>query len=116
MSVDLTDPGIAQAYDDIVKLRETNWYYYSIGRNAFNLTSLLINQINRLLLNYGQSRDRLALFATGCGGIDELRERLPVGDDEVFFGFCRDGEDGKNYFTLVAYVPSNVSGVRRGTF
>ena len=34
--------------------------------------------------------------------------------NDIFFGFCREQENGKNYYAIIAYVPESVSGVRRG--
>ncbi|TDL23755.1 hypothetical protein BD410DRAFT_820696 [Rickenella mellea] len=91
MSVDLNDPNITAAYESITKQSSTDW----------------------LLLSYGQTRDRLALFASGEGGIDALRSNIPSDAEDVFFGFCREAENGKNYYVLISYVPEAVSGVRR---
>ena len=60
-------------------------------------------------------RDRLALFASGNGNVDELRASLPRDAEDVFYGFCRVQEnDGKSFLALISYTPNSISGVRRG--
>lgn len=88
MSVDLSAPEIAQAYEQ-VRAKQLDW----------------------LLLTYGQTRDKLSLLATGSGGVEELVQRLP--EDDVYFAFVREEEKDRSYFCLVSYVPESVSGVRR---
>ena len=84
--------------------------------------------IPRLLLSYGQvsflghnapflilslhradqSRDKLSLYASGDGGIQELQQRL---NGDVFFVFLREDRS----FILISFVPEDISGVRRGS-
>lgn len=85
----------------------------------------------RLLLSYGQvirlpsqpigttnhlpqTRDRLSLINSGNGGVETMRVDIMRNMNGIFFGFCREQENGKNYYAIIAYVPESVSGVRRG--
>ncbi|KAH8116314.1 hypothetical protein DFH11DRAFT_1579887 [Phellopilus nigrolimitatus] len=89
MSVDLTDPDVSNAYDDIIKNRGKDW----------------------LLLTYGQTRDKLSLLASGEGDFNTLCRSIPSID--IYFGFCRERDGDKNYFALISFVPNGISGVRR---
>ena len=62
-----------------------------------------------------KTRDRLSLYASGIGGAEGLRNALPPDWEDVFFGFCREEENSRGYYALIAYVPETVSGVRRGS-
>lgn len=62
-----------------------------------------------------KTRDRLSLYASGIGGAEGLRNILPSDWEDVFFGFCREEENSRGYYALIAYVPETVSGVRRGS-
>ncbi|KAF8328364.1 uncharacterized protein EI90DRAFT_1566031 [Cantharellus anzutake] len=85
MSADLSDPNIAAKYQEIISFTSpTNW----------------------LLLSYGQSRDKLSLYASGSGGIEELQRQL---HGDVFFVFLRE----ERSFILISFVPEDISGVRR---
>ncbi|KAF8308325.1 hypothetical protein DL93DRAFT_2171177 [Clavulina sp. PMI_390] len=85
MSADLSDPNIVEKYKDITSFTSpTNW----------------------LLLSYGQSRDKLSLYASGEGGIGELRPKL---QGDVFFALVREDRS----FILISFVPEDISGVRR---
>lgn len=85
MSADLSDPNIAAKYQEIISYTSpTNW----------------------LLLSYGQSRDKLSLYASGSGGIEELQQQL---HGDVFFVFLRE----ERSFILISFVPEDISGVRR---
>lgn len=54
-----------------------------------------------------QSRDKLSLYASGRGGIEELRPHL---QGDVFFALIREDRS----FILISFVPEDISGVRRG--
>ncbi|KAH7105996.1 hypothetical protein BKA62DRAFT_826394 [Auriculariales sp. MPI-PUGE-AT-0066] len=88
MSVDLSAPEIANAYEQ-VRGKQLDW----------------------LLLTYAQTRDKLFLLASGVGGIDALVQALP--DNDVFYGFCREEEKERSYFCLISYVPESVPPVRK---
>lgn len=74
-------------------------------------------QLSEQCLNesHSQTRDKLTLFRSGDGDIDSMRENIPLELEDVYFGFCREREDEKNYYALIAYIPEGVSGVKRGT-
>ena len=54
-----------------------------------------------------KSRDKLSLYASGSGGIEELQQQL---HGDVFFVFLRE----ERSFILISFVPEDISGVRRG--
>ncbi|KAI5121878.1 hypothetical protein M0805_001084 [Coniferiporia weirii] len=91
MSVDLTDPGITSAYDDIIKRKSKDW----------------------LLLSYGKTRDKLSLLTSGGGDFDDMCQGLSRVPEDVYFGFCRERDGERNYFALLTFVPTSVSGVKR---
>lgn len=80
-----------------------------------SLRAAVSNCLTRLLLTYGQTRDRLSLLATGAGTFNDLCDAVPRTED-VFFGFCRERDGDTNYFALIAFVPEGVSGVKRGEY
>src|SRR5258706_6747011 len=55
-----------------------------------------------------QTRDKLSLFSTGTGGIEELAIHLT--DDDVYFAFVREEKS----YVIISYFPAGIPGVRRG--
>lgn len=54
------------------------------------------------------------MHASGEGDILALKDHLSREQDDVYFGFVREVENGKSYYALIAIVSETVSGVRRG--
>ncbi|KAF9433317.1 hypothetical protein BGZ76_009615 [Entomortierella beljakovae] len=84
MSCDLTDPAILDAYNAIVGGTPINW----------------------LILGYHDTRDKISLYSSGTGGLEELRSSLT---EEVLYGFVR----VEDRYALLSYVSEQVSGLRR---
>ncbi|KZT53010.1 hypothetical protein CALCODRAFT_501618 [Calocera cornea HHB12733] len=84
MSVDISDPSIPAAYNEVIGEAATDW----------------------LLMGYGDTNNKLTLYDTGSRGLEELRSHL---GEEVLFGLLN--VDGR--ILLLVYMPDNVSGVKR---
>lgn len=136
MSVDLSDPHIATAYEDI-RNKNIDWYAFAheellehakFAQVALDIwTGIRVSCCRLFFLNPEQTRDKLSLLTSGTGGVEELVKSLP--EDDVFFGFCREEEKDRSYFVslsisphillsisqaIISIVPESVSGVRRG--
>jgi len=93
---DVSDPKIDEAYQDVRSDKsETNW----------------------LLLDYESERsDKLALTATGLGGLEELREHLD--DTKASFAYARiqyanDKESKREKFILITWIGPNCKVMRK---
>jgi len=110
MSVDLSSPDIANAYEQ-VRSKQLDWWVWYNARIFLRLTGHLC----RLLLTYAQvcllspwqprlwcssvcpqTRDKLFLLASGDGGVEAMVDALP--DNDIFYGFCREEERDRSYF------------------
>lgn len=127
MSADLSDPNIVAKYQEIISFTSpTNWCVFFPSGDASLIHPHSLST-PRLLLSYGQvsflghnapfwvlsttrdqSRDKLSLYASGDGGIQELQQQL---HGDVFFVFLREDRS----FILISFVPEDISGVRRGS-
>ena len=64
----------------------------------------IISNDTRQALARGQQR----------GQLEDLCQCVRSSPEDVYFGFCRELDGDKNYFALIAFVPTTVAGVRRG--
>ncbi|ORY07458.1 actin depolymerizing protein [Basidiobolus meristosporus CBS 931.73] len=84
MSCDLSDPTISPAYEAVVNDQGANW----------------------LLLGYRDSEDSVFLYATGEGGLEELKSHL---SNEVLYGYLK----FEDRFVFITYISDEISGMRR---
>ncbi|GAA6011986.1 hypothetical protein JCM10207_003450 [Rhodosporidiobolus poonsookiae] len=93
---DVSDPKIREAYDDVRNDKsDTNW----------------------VLLDYdGEKSDKLAVAATGSGGLDELKSHLK--DSNASFAYVRvkysnDVESFREKFAFITWIGTGVKVMRR---
>ncbi|KAJ1951795.1 hypothetical protein EC988_003903, partial [Linderina pennispora] len=84
MACDLSNPEIANAYNRIINGDDIDW----------------------MIVGYHSTRDKLSLYATGSGGVNEMAQSIP---EEVVFAFIY--FEGSN--VLVTHVSEKISGVQR---
>ncbi|KAJ1723798.1 hypothetical protein LPJ53_001867 [Coemansia erecta] len=82
MACDLSDPKIAEAYQEILGRNSNDW----------------------MIVGYGATRDTLSLYSAGCGGVSKMALSVP---EEVIFGFLT--FEGSN--VLVTHVSEKIRGL-----